>query len=256
MDWFRWHHGTVSDPKWRVVAADAGAKVRDVLAVFAAMLENASQADTRGVLSGWNDRVVGAALDMTGDEVRAIREAMQGLVLDGDRLTGWERRQPKREDGASERAKAWRERSRTQPNAQERPDTDTEKKYPVADATDAAPASDLPTDRELVWGDGLTWLARETDRTPKAMRPLVGRWCATYGEAAVLQVMTEVRAQSPPPVEPVAWIEGALKARRTGHGRIGQHGRGDKRSLGGAFMDAVAELEAADGRPARAELRG
>lgn len=128
MEWFRTYHDMHLDPKWRLVAMDAGAKVKDVIAVWMAMMNRASKSEPRGSINGWNDRVEGAALDMTGDEVRAIREAMQGLTLDGDRLTGWEKRQPKREDGSSERSKAWREARRTQANASERAGTLEEKR--------------------------------------------------------------------------------------------------------------------------------
>lgn len=112
MDWFRWHHGTAADPKWRVVAADSGEPLAFVLAVWAAMLECASQAEERGRLDGWNDRVIAVSLGMSTEQVSRIRDAMQGLTLDGDRLSGWERRQPKRErdDLSTDRVRAHRER--------------------------------------------------------------------------------------------------------------------------------------------------
>jgi hypothetical protein len=59
-------------------------------------------------------------------EVTAIIDARQGRFIEGNLIINWEKRQPKREDGAAERAKAWRERKRTQTNASERPDTDTD----------------------------------------------------------------------------------------------------------------------------------
>jgi hypothetical protein len=134
--WVRLWEDMPTDPKWRVVARRAGRPLSEVLAVFVFMLTNASKAQERGTLANWSDEDVGAAIDVDAEHVAAIREAMQGKTLDGDRLTGWNRRQPKREDGASERAKEWRNRNRTQqnatertetqPNAQERPDTDTD----------------------------------------------------------------------------------------------------------------------------------
>ncbi len=113
MDWLRWYHGTVTDPKWRVVATESEQPLAAVLAVWAAMLERASSNEARGTLEGWNDRVVAAALDLTPEAVRAIREAMDGLTVDGDDLPGWKRRQPKREDEtATDRKRAQRERER------------------------------------------------------------------------------------------------------------------------------------------------
>jgi hypothetical protein len=77
------------------------------------MMENASQATPRGALMNWSDEDIGAALDLPEDEVRAIREAMQGKTLDGDTLMAWKRRQPKAEDtSAAERKRAQRERER------------------------------------------------------------------------------------------------------------------------------------------------
>lgn len=116
--WFRWHHGTVTDPKWRVIAARASASMSrnvtpcHVVSVWAAMLECASQAQARGTLEGWCDEDIAAALGIEEEEVAAIRVAMQGKVLDGDAMTAWNRRQPRREDvSASERKRAQRAKS-------------------------------------------------------------------------------------------------------------------------------------------------
>lgn len=117
--WLRWHHGTVADPKWRVVAARAAkALSRDVtvghvLSVWAAMLECASQASSRGELDNWDDEDIGVCLGISTAEVMAIREAMQGKTLDGCSLTGWNKRQIKSEDPtAAERKRAQRDREK------------------------------------------------------------------------------------------------------------------------------------------------
>lgn len=124
-----------TDPKWRTVARVSKQPISTVLAVYVHMLVCASNATERGRTHGWNDEDVASALDLETAAVTAIREAMQGRVLEGDYLTGWEKRQPKREDNSADRARAYRERqkaerNRTQANAEERPekDTDTEKK--------------------------------------------------------------------------------------------------------------------------------
>jgi hypothetical protein len=118
--WYRWHHGTVTDPKWLTVASRAKASlsrnvtVGHVVSVWCAMMENASQANPRGVLLNWSDEDIGAALGMPEDEVSAIRAAMQGKTLDGDVLTSWNRRQPKAEDRtAADRKRAQRERDKS-----------------------------------------------------------------------------------------------------------------------------------------------
>ena len=117
MNWLRWYHGTVTDPKWRVIAKRAGCTVADVIAVWATMLEAASQrtqpnATERGELFGWCAEDVSALLDIDEAQIEKIQAAMQGKVLDGKKLTGWSRRQPKREDGSADRAKAWREKKK------------------------------------------------------------------------------------------------------------------------------------------------
>jgi hypothetical protein len=87
--------------------------VRDVLSVWICMLDCASQATERGCLEGWDDEAIAVSLDMDAAQVRAIYEAMQGRMLDGDRIRNWEKRQPKREDStAADRQRAARERKR------------------------------------------------------------------------------------------------------------------------------------------------
>jgi len=98
MDWLRWHHGTVVDPKWRCIAAETGAKVGEVVAVWACMLEHASQAEKRGTLEGWRDKVYAMVLDLKPETVTAIRQAMDELVLSGEEITAWAKRQPSSAD--------------------------------------------------------------------------------------------------------------------------------------------------------------
>ena len=118
--WFRWHHGTVTDPKWRVVANRAASNlsrnvtVGHVVAVWAAMMECASQATPRGELVGWCDEDIAAALGFEEVEVAAISAAMQGKTLDDAVLMAWKRRQVKAEDvSAADRKRAQRERDKS-----------------------------------------------------------------------------------------------------------------------------------------------
>lgn len=127
--WVRLWHDMPTDPKWRVIARRSGQRVGDVIAVFNFLMVSASaNADERGRTHGFECEDVAAALDLECADVEAIITAMTGKVLDDNGwLTGWEKRQPKREDGAADRARAWRnERKRTQANASERPETDAE----------------------------------------------------------------------------------------------------------------------------------
>lgn len=133
MDWFRWHHGTSKDPKWKVVARKAGVNIRDVIAVWATLNENASESSDRGTLQGWNPEDVGAQLDMEVMQVQAVFDAMQGKVLNGNLLTGFNKRNPKREredDNSTERTRKWREKNKhvTPGDAMKRTDREIERK--------------------------------------------------------------------------------------------------------------------------------
>ena len=150
MNWLRLWHDMPTDPKWRTIARLSQRSISDVMAVYIHLLVSASNADERGRTQA-NAEDIASALDMHENDVAAVLDAMQGRVMEGDRLTGWEKRQPKREDNAADRAREWRERKRTQTNACERPDKrreDTEKNreeesfsHPQADATDSNPES-------------------------------------------------------------------------------------------------------------------
>lgn len=114
MQWLRLYHDTPNDPKWRVVAVRSGQPVGNVLAVWMQMLVCASEAEERGILEGWDDETVAAVLGYPPAVVTVIRACMQGLVLDGDRLTGWDNRQ-RASDDAGGRQRKTRERRETKP---------------------------------------------------------------------------------------------------------------------------------------------
>jgi len=117
--WVRLWHDMPTDPKWRTIARKSGQPLPCVIALFNLIMVNASSnVDERGTLYNWNDDDAAAALDMEPEAVIAIIAAMQGKVLETNRLTGWEKRQPKREDdGAAARKAAQRERERAQADA-------------------------------------------------------------------------------------------------------------------------------------------
>lgn len=110
--WLRLWHELPTDPKFRTVARHSKQPITLVLAIYLHMLVNASQADPRGTLFRWCDEDVASALDADEDQVSAVRLAMQGRVLDGDTLMGWERRQPEREESGVRGGKTSTERSR------------------------------------------------------------------------------------------------------------------------------------------------
>jgi hypothetical protein len=93
MQWLRLYHDTINDPKLRLVSVDSRQPMSAVLSVWACMLVNASQSSQRGTLEKWRDDVYAAVLDLEEGAVTVIRQAMQSVTLDGDRLIEWDKRQ-------------------------------------------------------------------------------------------------------------------------------------------------------------------
>ncbi len=129
--WLRLWHDMPTDPKWRTIARASGQRIGDVMAVYCHLLVCASNATERGRTQSFNCEDVASALDVQTADVVAIFDAMQGRVVQDDTLMGWEKRQVAREDGAAERAKAWRESKKQaktpEPNATERNRTKSER---------------------------------------------------------------------------------------------------------------------------------
>ncbi|OQS33006.1 hypothetical protein [Chromobacterium haemolyticum] len=113
--WLRLWHDMPNDPKWRTISRLSGQPIALVQAVFLHLLVDASRNVTRGHVTVTPEDL-SSALDVTEGEILAIQEAMQGRVLDGNKLSGWEGRQPKREDSGNEKtgAKSAAERKREQ----------------------------------------------------------------------------------------------------------------------------------------------
>lgn len=141
-EWLRLWHDMPNDPKWRTVAKLSGQRIPDVIAVYVHMLVTASNAVKRGFVTSWSDEDVASALDLETDGVKAIREAMQGRVLEGDYLKGWERRQPSREDDSAERVRAYRERKKLEA------ETRNDEKRAVTQCN--APDKEKDTDKEVI----------------------------------------------------------------------------------------------------------
>lgn len=202
-EWVRLWHDMPSDPKWRSIARKASASIAEVIAVFNFVMVNASaNANERGRTHNLFADDLASALDMEEVRIEAILGAMTGKVLDSDgRLTGWEKRQPKREDNSAERAKKWRhERKRTQANAEERPDTDTDN-TPLPKGNGAAPDPDAE-----FWAGAKQYLDRAGIKNPGAM---IGKWVRDHGKTETADALA--RSQLERAVEPIAFVEGCFR---------------------------------------------
>lgn len=116
IQWFRWHHGSVTDPKFKLVAHKAKQSLATVIAVWAFLLEQASASDERGVFGDVDCESLDCLLGLEDGATAAIINAMQGRGLIGaGSVTSWEKRQPKRErvdENSTERSRAFREKQR------------------------------------------------------------------------------------------------------------------------------------------------
>lgn len=193
--WLRLWHDMPNDPKWRTISRVSGQRISDVIAVYVHVLVNASNATERGRTQGLCTEDLASALDIESAQVESILDAMQGRVLEGDEVAGWEKRQPAREDGASERAKAWREaqkaekeRNRTQPNATERPDTDTDTdKRKEAKASLSADAATQPCPHQEII---------ELYHANLPANPRIKVWDGTRSEALRTRWREDIKRQS------------------------------------------------------------
>lgn len=100
-EWLRLWHDMPNDPKWRTIARLSGQPVSLVQSVYLHLLVDASRSVTRGHVTVTAEDLA-SALDVTEDAIQPILTAMDGRVIADGYLSGWEKRQPKREDAGDE----------------------------------------------------------------------------------------------------------------------------------------------------------
>jgi len=96
--WLRLWHDMPNDPKWRTIARVSKQPISLVKSVYLHLLVDSSQNKDRGLFS-ISTEDLSSALDAEDEDIRAILESMQGRVLNGKRLSGWQERQPALETG-------------------------------------------------------------------------------------------------------------------------------------------------------------
>jgi len=117
--WLRLWHDMPNDPKWRTISRISGQPIALVISLYVHLLVDASRNVTRGNVDVTTEDLA-SALDVTERDIESVLSAMQGRVLDGNRLSGWDGRQVKREDDGNEKtgAKSAAERKRDQRSRQ------------------------------------------------------------------------------------------------------------------------------------------
>lgn len=97
--WLRLWHDMPNDPKWRTIAKISGQSISLVQAVYLQLLVSASQnpvTDETGVtlhVVTVTNEDIASALDVTVSNVDSVTDAMQGRVLNGNTISGWDKRQ-------------------------------------------------------------------------------------------------------------------------------------------------------------------
>lgn len=124
MNWWRAHHGLPYDSKLAVVAKRCGVRRCEVLAVWIACLDFASQHEDRGAVQGIDAEEVGCSLDLDPSTVTSILDAFRvrdmisvtpcnaSETQGRERVTAWDRRQVQRErdDDSTERVRRYRQK--------------------------------------------------------------------------------------------------------------------------------------------------
>ena len=91
--WLRLWHDMPNDPKWRTIAKLSKQPIAMVMAVYLQLLVSASISEERGEVTITKEDIA-SALDTNISIVSDILQGMQGRVLKGNKLMGWEKRQP------------------------------------------------------------------------------------------------------------------------------------------------------------------
>ncbi len=142
--WLRLWSDMPNDPKWRTIARVSEQTIPAVIAVYLHILVNAGNAEERGHMHHFVPEDIAGALQIDTEQVQAILTAMQGRVLDGDRVSGWAARQPLREDGSAQRAKAWRDAKKTSGNVIQAASTAKARVEPVPVLVPASASASTP----------------------------------------------------------------------------------------------------------------
>lgn len=109
MNWLCWHVGTVTDPKFSVIARTTKTPKTTVLCVWAAMLEHAKQND--GCVMYFDTEATGELLGVPEEHVDSIVHAMQAReMIDREwQIANWTKRQHQK---STQRVKEFRERAK------------------------------------------------------------------------------------------------------------------------------------------------
>lgn len=242
MAWFRCHDGFSLDAKYKVIASRSSRSVTQVVCVWMTLLDFANQHEDRGSIEGFDVEVVAEFFGMSPEDVEAIIEAMRQLrrdggpgMISGNRLTSWDKRQPKREDDtAAERKRRERDRKAedaasrdvTQCHAASQPvttDREIDREIESTSLRDVVaepvqPALPLVDDDAKAANDPVGYSFRRLVELG-INRALVGKWKQKLRDPKVdlIDIVASIERENPD--NATEWFIGACKARAGPTGR-------------------------------------
>jgi hypothetical protein len=113
MSWLKWHIGCVSDDKWPLIARRSGQNVGTVVAVWAALLECASEADEPGSIAEFDpdsiDALYGYEDGTCESIITALKDGKNPRIVD-NMIIKFDERQKRQDETNAERQRRYRER--------------------------------------------------------------------------------------------------------------------------------------------------
>ena len=105
IQWCRLWHEMPTDPKFGTVARVSGEAISLVLSVYLHLMIDASRNVTRGHVTVTAEDLA-TALNVTDEQIEKVLTAMEGRLIVSGVLSGWDKRQVKREDSGDEESGA------------------------------------------------------------------------------------------------------------------------------------------------------
>lgn len=135
MNWFKTHHGFISDPKFGLAAKDAQETRAVVIAIAIALLNHASENEQRGSIVGFKADECGYLLDIESSRVTHVTNALRHRkFISETNVMQWERYQ-ERDVTAAARAKRYRDRLKNKENPPEEDDSHASSRVMSRDVT-------------------------------------------------------------------------------------------------------------------------
>lgn len=196
IDWFRWHHGSVTDPKFQLVARKSKQALASVIAVWAFVLEQASASEDRGSFGTIDCEAIDCLLGLEDGATDAILAAMgeRGLVDDGA-VSAWEKRQPKRErtdNTSTERSRAHRDRQRQEQQEGEK------QRHATPEIDDATPCNAMQHQKKPRGEESRVEKRREEEKKEIQAQAPLPDWLPMEAWIGYVEMRKRIRKQMTP----------------------------------------------------------